>query len=164
MNALRRIVRALRTSNQVVERTVGISAAQLFVLRRLEAAPRQSLTDLVESTLTHQSTVSEVVGRLVDAGLVRRGVAADDARRAELGLTAAGRALLRRAPDTVQSVLVDGFARLGASQRRALVDGLEAWLVAARLEDVPPTMFFDASPSSAKRRSRSPSRRHRDAG
>lgn len=152
MNAVRRMVRALRVSSRAVEREVGISGAQLFVLRQLAAAPGQSLSELVQRTLTHQSTVSEVVGRLVERGLVRRRAAADDARRLELTPTARGRALLRAAPTTVQTDLVDGFARLGPAQRRAVADGLEAWLAAAGLADVPPAMFFEPRRGAGKGR------------
>lgn len=177
LDALRRIVRALRVSSRAVERDVGISGAQLFVLRQLAAAPRQSLNDLVARTLTHQSSVSEVVSRLVDRGFVSRRVAADDARRAELQLTAKGRALLRSAPQTVQTSLLDGFARLSTAHRRALADGLAAWIEASGLAGIEPTMFFEsprartgaaaapASPRADRQRGssvkRTPSRRSR---
>lgn len=143
MNALRRLVRALRISTVAVKRTSGISGAQLFVLRELVERPGQSLRDLVTRTLTSQSTVSEVVARLVEARLVSRRAAPDDARRAVLSPTPAGRALLRAAPPTVQADLVDGLRRISPGSLRALADGLEQWLTAAGLSDVPPTMFFE---------------------
>ena len=167
MDALRRVVKVLRVSSRAVERAVGISAAQLFVLRQLADAPRQSLGDLVARTRTHQSTVSEVVSRLVDAGLVARRTSSDDARRAELSLTARGRALLRAAPSTVQTDLLEGFARLSPTRRRALADGLEAWLAAAGLAEVEPTMFFEARAAAAtgrQARERAAGRRHTDGG
>lgn len=145
-DALRRIVRALRVSTRALERTLGISAAQLFVLQAIAEEEPRSLGDLVARTLTNQSTVSEVVARLVSAGLVTRRPAADDARRVELTLTARGRALLQKTPRTVQFDLVDGFGRLPAAQRRALADGLETWLAAAGLADIPPGMFFEPAP------------------
>jgi DNA-binding MarR family transcriptional regulator len=143
MNALRRLVQALRVSTVAVKRTSGISGAQLFVLRELVERPGQSLRDLVARTLTSQSTVSEVVARLVDAGLVSRRAAPEDGRRAVLSPTPAGRALLRAAPPTVQAHLVDGLRRISPGSLGALADGLEQWLAAAGLADVPPTMFFE---------------------
>jgi DNA-binding MarR family transcriptional regulator len=154
MNALRRIVRGLRVSSRSVERAVGISGAQLFVLRQLAIARHCSLKELVARTLTHQSTVSEVVARLVERGLVSRRAAADDARRAELALTAPGRALLRTAPPSAQSALVAGFGRLGATQRRGLADGLESWLDASGLAGVEAAMFFEGPESRASKTAR----------
>jgi DNA-binding MarR family transcriptional regulator len=143
MNALRRLVRALRISTVAVKRTSGISGAQLFVLRELVERPGQSLRDLVARTLTSQSSVSEVVARLVEGGLVSRRAAPDDGRRAVLSPTPAGRALLRAAPPTVQADLVDGLRRVPPRSLSALADGLEQWLAAAGLAHVPPTMFFE---------------------
>ena len=161
MDALRRLVRALRTSNREVERTVGVSVSQLFVLRAVEASPGLSMADLVERTLTHQSTVSEVVGRLMEAGLVARQVAADDGRRSELELTTKGRALCRRAPAPMQSVLAEGLEHMTAAQRKALADGLEAWVEACHLAGLPPTMLFESPRQAAPRRLSLPWRRDR---
>jgi len=154
MNALRRLVRAVRTANRTVQRAVGISGAQLFVLRQLEERPRQSLSDLAIGTLTDPSTVSEVVGRLVAGGYVARHVASDDARRAELALTSRGRAVLRKAPETLQGVLVKGFRRLSAGKRHALAEGLQAWIGASNLADLPPTMMFEPTEPPSRRRRR----------
>lgn len=145
MDALRRIVRALRVSTHASERELGVSAAQLFVLRQLVLQPRQSLGELAALTRTSQGSVSEVVSRLVAGGLVERRVSASDRRRVELTVTAAGRRLLDRASETVQERLVAGFERLGERKRRALAEGLEAWLESAGLEEVPATMFFEPS-------------------
>jgi DNA-binding MarR family transcriptional regulator len=153
MNALRRLVRALRVSTVAVQRTSGISGAQLFVLRALVERPGQSMRDLVARTLTGQSTVSEVVARLIARGLVTRQAASRDARRAVLSPTSAGRALLRTAPPTVQADLIEGLQRLSPGSRSALADALEQWLRAAGLTEVPPAMFFEPK-RGAHRRSR----------
>jgi MarR family transcriptional regulator, lower aerobic nicotinate degradation pathway regulator len=144
MNALRRLVRALRVSTVAVQRTSGISGAQLFVLRALVERPGQSMRDLVARTLTSQSTVSEVVARLIARGLVTREAAPDDGRRAVLTPTAAGRALVRTAPPTVQADLIEGLQRLSPGSRSALADALEQWLGTAGLTEVPAGMFFES--------------------
>ncbi len=143
MNALRRLVRAVRVSTVAVQRTSGISGAQLFVLRALVERPGQSMRDLVARSLTSQSTVSEVVARLVARGLVTRRPAPNDGRRAVLNPTAAGRALVRTAPPTVQADLIEGLHRLSPGSRSAQADALEQWLGVAGLTAVPPAMFFE---------------------
>lgn len=143
MDALRRLVRALHVSTRALEREFGLSAAQLFVLRQLAATPRASLGDVAARAHTSQSSASAVVAALVRHGLVARGRASDDRRRAELTLTARGAAVLVHAPVTVQEQLISGFERLDAAEQRALIDGAEAWLVASGLEEVPSTMFFE---------------------
>ena len=144
MDSLRRIVRALRLATNASERELGVSAAQLFVLRQLAVEPGQSLGELAARARTSQSSVSEVVSRLVTNALVERTTDPRDRRRATLTLTAAGRVTLKRAPVTVQERLLAGFASLDVREREALAAGMEAWLEHSGLADVPATMFFEA--------------------
>src|SRR4051812_6073325 len=106
LDSIRRIVRGLRVSSRTAEKELGISGAQLFVLQKLNVNSSLSLNELAERTLTHQSSVSVVIGRLVDRGLVLRTASKTDARRLELSLSAKGRAFLQKAPLTAQERLV----------------------------------------------------------
>jgi DNA-binding MarR family transcriptional regulator len=124
VDALRSIVQSLRISGRVAEQQVGISSAQLFILEELAARPAQSINELAERTFTHQSSVSMVVSRLAESHLVSRTSSPGDARRLSISLTAAGRALLRRAPDTAQARLVEGLCTLDKSELRGLADYL----------------------------------------
>jgi DNA-binding MarR family transcriptional regulator len=143
MDGLRRIVHALHAGTSASERMVGLSSAQLFVLRQLHAEPEQSLGDLARRTRTTQSSVSEVVARLVKRGLVARKPSSSDRRRAVLTLMPAGRTLLMTAPETTQEKLVAGFGRLEPIAQRALAESIERWLAASGLGDVAPTFFFE---------------------
>lgn len=143
MDALRRIVGALRRASRTAVRDVEVTGAQLFVLRQLADAPGLSVSDLSERTSTRQNSVSEVVSRLVDRGLVRRKIASDDARRAVIGLTAAGRRIVKQAPPTAQAALLEALHALPRHQRGALARSLEAWVMAAGLGEEPTTMFFE---------------------
>lgn len=143
MDALRRLVRALHVSTHALEHEFGVSGAQLFVLRQLGATPRASLSEVAARARTAPSSASEVVTTLVRRGLVTRERARDDRRRAELTLTAQGRAILARAPVTVEERLIDGFERLDAWEKRALISAMEGWLAASGLEDVPSSLFFE---------------------
>ncbi len=152
ISTVRRLVRSLRLATADVQRRTGISGAQLFVLRALVDRPGQSMNDLLASTLTTQSTVSGVVARLVERGLVIRDAAADDRRRSILTPTAAGRALVRAAPPSIQADLVAALQRIPTATRRALADGLEQWLAAAGLDEVAAPMFFESSRRKAPAR------------
>ena len=154
MNALRRIVRALRAGNSEIERAIGVSSAQLFALRQIARRPAGSLSDLAASTLTNQSSISEVVGRLVQRGLVTRTVSDDDHRRSRLETTAAGRAALTHAPETAQEKLLVALASLSPRKQRQLATGLDEMLAAAGLETLEPTMFFEESFIESPQRAR----------
>ncbi len=156
LDALRSIVRALRLNSHAVEGRIGLTGAQLFVLQQLAEAPARSMNELAARTLTHQSSVSVVVSRLVERGLVTREASPADARRAEIALSARGRATLRRAPVTVQSQLVAGLGKLPAARLRTLAAALEQWIRAAGIEGGRPPLLFEESaparPAARKKR------------
>jgi DNA-binding MarR family transcriptional regulator len=147
MDSLRRFVRALRTQNEVTEREYGVTAAQLFVLRQIAASPAQTLGAVAERTAARQSSVSEVVSRLVSLGFVDRTTSTGDRRRVELSLTPAGERVVRDAPPTLQEQLLAGLESLSPEVRRSLTDGLEAWLIASGLGEVPTTFFLEPDPA-----------------
>src|SRR5579863_2031246 len=104
VEALRKLVRLLRESAQVVEKRAGVTGAQLFVLRVLADHPGLSINELARRTMTHQSSVSVVVSRLVARGLVARVPAPDDRRRLIVSLTPRGRLVHRDAPAVAQEM------------------------------------------------------------
>jgi DNA-binding MarR family transcriptional regulator len=154
LDDLRRIVRVLRASSREAERRLGVSGAQLFVLRALGGERAVSINTLAARTRTHQSTVSGVVKRLVARRLVHRAISDADRRRTELRLTAAGRKLLDRAPRAGQERLIDGLERLARRDRAVLAAGLHRLVRAMGLADEPPGMFFDEEPAKRKVRRR----------
>ncbi len=141
MNAVRSIVRAQRINTRAVELKMGISLAQLFVLQQLAERSADSLNELAERTATHQSSVSVVVRRLVERGLASRTASANDRRRIEIAVTAAGRELLAGAPVTVSMELVAALRRMPRSDREQLADLLERWLREARIDFTTPPML-----------------------
>jgi DNA-binding MarR family transcriptional regulator len=152
MDALRRIVRALRISARAAEGRLGISGAQLFVLHQLADRDASSIDELAARTVTHQSSVSVVVSRLAARGLVARRSAPDDARRTEIALTAAGRALLRKSPESGQARLIAGLEHLGSEERRTLAHSLATLVRALEASHQAPAMFFEDESSALRKR------------
>jgi len=149
MDALRRIVRGLSASARVLPGGSSVSGAQLFVLRQIDAKPGLSIGELAARTLAGQSTVSEVVTRLVDRRLVARRASATDARQSELTLTASGRRAIASVEPTTQERLAGALAQLRADEREILATALESWVAAAHLADEAPAMFLEDKPGDA---------------
>jgi DNA-binding MarR family transcriptional regulator len=148
MNAVRGIVRALRMSTRSIEGELGISLAQLFVLQQLadgatraDAAP--SIAQLANQTATDPSSVSVVVSRLAARGLCARRSSKSDGRRAEVTITPAGEALLKRAPQPVQGRMLDALTTMKPERRRELLAGLEEIVTALGIGDEAVAMFFE---------------------
>jgi len=150
LDELRRIVRALRESSRAAEKKLGVSGAQLFVLKALSGAEVSSLNDVAARTRTHQSTVSVVVTGLVRRGLVRRRPSADDRRRVDLSLSPRGKALLARAPLAAQERLVTALETLPVRARTTLAKTLGQVTAAMGLAAEAAPMFFEPTAKSPR--------------
>ena len=102
IDSIRRLVRLVRLTDQVAQSELGVSGAQLFVMKELGKTPALSLSDLAKRTRTDQSSVSVVVTRLVQSGHVSRDRDPRDGRRLVLNLTKSGRSILQKAPPVAQ--------------------------------------------------------------
>jgi len=142
LDSVRRIVQLLRRSSNATEKRVGLSAAQLFILHKLEDAERLSVGELAERTLTSQSSVSEVVQKLVTAGYVSRVRSTRDARSVELSLTDSGRETIRSAPMAPQDALLAGLNRMPPRDRKQLARLLGRLVKETGMVEVVPKMFF----------------------
>jgi len=111
-SALRRFLRRAET----VARKADLTPQRYLLLLMVKGAPDGSetstVTDLSERLHLAQSTVTELVGRAEEAGLVRRRASEHDARVAHVCLTEEGERRLERA-----------FSTLGA-ERESLRDAI----------------------------------------
>lgn len=153
LDSIRRLVRLLREGSRASQAAVGLSTAQLFVLQKLDGSHPLSLNELAARTLTHQSSVSVVVSRLVARGLVRRRPSPGDARRLELALTDRGREVLARSPGSTQDRIIAAVAALPEAEQRAFAATLERLLRAAGADDrAAPMLFTDEGRHARPRR------------
>ena len=157
IDALRGINQTLRRSERLAEQRLGLSGAQLLVLQELASAPASSLGELAERTFTHHSSVSVVVSRLVEAGLVVREPSPEDTRRAVIQLTARGRQVVRRAPAAAQAELILKVSRLPRATLVALADALETLMMS--LSNGPPTRRRSHVARAVRRRPSRPKKR-----
>jgi DNA-binding MarR family transcriptional regulator len=143
LDSVRRLVRLLRVSDRQAQADLGVSGAQLFVLAELGKTPALSLGDLAARTRTDQSSVSVVVTRLVEAGLITRDRDPRDARRLVLHLTASGLELLQKAPVAAQERLLRMFERLPFAERERFAETFEKIIGGVSEEDGPAPMLFE---------------------
>lgn len=151
LNALRRVVRAFRAVAQVAQDVLGISGAQHFVLQKLAQAPALSLNELAARTMTHKSSVSVVVSRLVERGFVHRGRSSADGRGIVLTLTPAGRRALARAPDSAQTRMVAALHRLPRRDLAAFARVFDRFTEELGVRSLEPTMLFEDEPMAGRK-------------
>ncbi len=97
-----RLNHALERASMRMEATLGITAQQRLIIRCVGKYPGMTSGQL--ATLLHldPGTISTSLGRLERKGLLQRRQDHRDKRRVTLGLTAAGRALDKPMPGTIE--------------------------------------------------------------
>lgn len=120
MECIRQIFKALRVSSSQFEKEIGLSAAQIFVLKKLKEEPGLSINDLADRTTTHQSSVSVVVKKLEEQGLVLRATSPEDSRRVVVSLSLAGEQKLSQIPRTVHEEMIESLLRMPEEKTQTL--------------------------------------------
>ena len=107
----------------------GLSLMEWRVMASLSGKPSLSINELADIVLAKQPTVTKLVGRMQDAGWVRRSDAEHDRRQSLVSLTPAGcqkvGGLLRKARQHESRVMAD-FGPQEAAQLKATLQRLIA--------------------------------------
>ncbi|AGA35382.1 Transcriptional regulator, MarR family [Thioalkalivibrio nitratireducens DSM 14787] len=134
---LRVIIRALQGHSRSVQRSCGISAAQLWALWEVRGCPGLNVSDLSQRLSVHPSTTSNLLDKLEHAGLVERLRRKRDQRIVRLFVTPAGEALLDRAPAAPQGELNRALHALDPVELEALDASLH--VLVGRMASAEPT-------------------------
>lgn len=134
---LRMIIRALQGHSRHVERSCGISAAQLWALWELQHSPGLNVSDLSRRLSVHPSTTSNLLDKLEQGGLIERRRRERDQRIVRLYVTETGSRLLAGAPLAPQGELNRALQAMQPERLRVLRTAL-AELVAS-MESTEPT-------------------------
>jgi DNA-binding MarR family transcriptional regulator len=120
LKQFRVIYGAVNRQFRVVEREHGLSGAQAWLMCELAGAPSLGVTDLAARLSLHQSTVSQLIEKLVRSGYVERATHAVDRRRVRLRLTRRGTTLARRLPRPAEGVLPRALDQLPDAALKSL--------------------------------------------
>ena len=157
LKKFRQIFRAAKLHFRQVERTAGVSGAQLWLLAELSERPGSRVKDLAAFMALHQSTVSNLLEALTRRKLLVRKRDEVDQRVVRVFLTAAGERLVRKAPGPARGVLPDALEALPPAALRRLDQSVAALLkgMKPRSPAAPPLthcrIFEPLRPSSFQR-------------
>jgi DNA-binding MarR family transcriptional regulator len=116
-----RLTQLLRTANPS-----GRSVTALLTLRRLDDEGPSRITDLAAAEHVAQPTMTVLVRRLEQDGLVERTADPADARSSRIALTDAGRAELNAVREDRAALLAGRLAALDPAAREAIAAAVPA--------------------------------------
>lgn len=112
LRRFRLVFNAIKVHFRSVEKKAGISGAQVWALSVVRDRPGIGVGDLARAMDVHQSTASNLLRALIDAGLVVSGRGAADRRAVQLQITPQGQRILKKAPGPFTGLLPDALERL----------------------------------------------------
>jgi DNA-binding MarR family transcriptional regulator len=135
LKSFRVIYGSIRQHFRQVQRTCGVSGSQLWIIQEVLRAEGIGVSELATKLAIHQSTCSQLVDKLVRAGLLIKTRDSDDQRRVFLSASARGRRILARSPGPAEGVLPEAIAALSRAERVRLLGGLQKIIAALDIKD-----------------------------
>ncbi|WP_169788741.1 MarR family winged helix-turn-helix transcriptional regulator [Vulgatibacter incomptus] len=125
-----------------MDREFGVTGPQLQALRTIDEIGSCSAGELADRLLVHPSTITGVVQRLEDKGLIDRQRRTDDRRTVEIRLTTAGKRLLHRgrSPGKHLAKALEVMPAEEVSRLRSLLDALVEQM---QLDEIESRLLFD---------------------
>jgi DNA-binding MarR family transcriptional regulator len=150
LTALRRVIRATDLHSKHLEKTAGLTAPQLLLLRLLRDG-ELSPGSLARQMSLSQATVTTIIDRLERRGLVTRRRGESDKRKVYADLTAAGKRALEGAPRPLQEHFVRRFQELHDWEQSMILSALQrvASMMDAEALDAAPLLDIGAPDRAA---------------
>ena len=123
--ALRKIGRAIDLRSRMLLHSYGLTAPQLSVLKTIARLQPVIASEIAKRVHLGQPTVTGILNRLEQRGLVERTRGARDRRSVLVSLTAAGEAILTGAPSLLQDKFRQRLAELKDWERTQILATLQ---------------------------------------
>ncbi len=148
LRALRRILRRVTLHSRQLSKDAGLTLPQVLCLRALGELPgaRASLVDVSRAVQLTAPTVTGIIDRLEQGGLVQRERSTTDRRKIYVSLTERGRARLSGLPVPLQARFLARLGELSPAEQADLLRGLNriVELMEAESIDASPILLSDA--------------------
>ncbi len=121
---IRRLIQAGELYTKELNKKYSVTAAQLNCLLALHESGPLPLSHIAKLIMVKSSTVTGIIDRLEQKGLVERVRNSRDRRVITIKLTEAGTRLANNAPPPIQQKIMDGLKKLPKGEIERIVAGL----------------------------------------
>lgn len=136
--SLRRIVRAIDLQSRQLVRSHGLTGPQALLLGELFQTGGTTVGRLAQRVSLSQATVTDILKRLEQKGLVSRSRSSTDKRCVQVCLTPAAKELMQAAPPVLQEKFLHAFNALREWEQHQLIASLQ------RVADMMDVRYVDA--------------------
>lgn len=154
LRALRRIIRKISEHSRQLSRDAGLTVPQLLCLRAIgeaEATSEVTVASVSAAVQLSPATVSRILDRLENSGLIKRERRSDDRRKVGLTLTEAGRQKAENVPTPLQEQFTQRLQALPDEEQAQLLGTLQKIVEMMEASDLDAAPLLDAQidPKSA---------------
>ena len=142
MDNLRRVFKAINDRSKVAKHIEGLTIPQLWALTVLAEHGPVRVSDLAARMYLHPSTVVGILDRLEAKEFAARQRMTRDRRVVNVGLTRAGRTLVRNLPAVPSEMFLAGLETLSARDLRTVSRGLEIQVGLLGAQGLPPQLLL----------------------
>ncbi len=145
--SIRRIIQSIDLHSRFLVRQFGLTGPQLIVLQEISNAGEISITEIAKAVSLGQATVTGILERLENRGLLARRRSKSDKRKVMIQITPACKKLLDKAPPPMQEHFINNFDNLQDWEQAMILSSLQriVALMDAKSIDVAP-ILVEAGP------------------
>jgi len=138
--SLRKIIHATDLQSKQVVKACGLTIPQIMVLNAIERLGDVTIKRISDDVSLSQATLTTILNRLEQRGLVERVRNTDDKRIVNARLTAAGQSALQAAPPLLHENFIQRFEALDNNRKSQILASLQqvAGLMDAEVIDAAP--------------------------
>ena len=125
LTALRKIIQSIDLNSKSLERRIGLTGPQLYVLKVVSDSDVVSVGKIAKIVSLSQGTVTGILERLEKRQLIIRKKDAQDRRRVLVTITDPGKSLIKNAPPLMQEAFVEQFERFRDWEQTMILSALQ---------------------------------------
>jgi DNA-binding MarR family transcriptional regulator len=158
--ALRKVIRAIGLHSKQLNKTSGLTTPQLLIMLEIDKTSGINSSQVAKNVNLSAATVTNILDRLENKGLVSRVRSTQDKRKVSLYLTEDGKALLLNAPQALQEHFIENFANLAQWEQSQLLSSMErlAEMMDANEIDAAPLLELNAMSASSTSKADTPNK------
>jgi DNA-binding MarR family transcriptional regulator len=149
---IRRVFQVVNEQSKKAKRETGVTGPQLWAIKVIAESPSIRVSDLARRMYLNPATVVGILNRLELQGLIKRVRTNDDRRVVNVELTDAGNALVAKAPQVAQGLLVAGLEVLPLQKLQEIETSLETLVHLLGAQELPPQLILSPEVNLPKKR------------
>ena len=139
---LRRVFQVVNEQSKKAERATGLTGPQLWAIKTIAQEAPIMVSEIARHMYLHPATVVGILDRLERQRLVARIRSTEDRRVVKVELTGQGRALVKKAPEVAQGLLVAGLEKLNSKKLINIAQGLDQMAAILGAQNIPPQLIL----------------------